>query len=475
MKHQVKNKLEQHLNTKKTSVAIVGGGPGGLFTALRLQQMAPDFDVTLFEASARPGGKIISARFAGTGVSYEAGAAELYDYSHLGPDPLKELILDLGLSIASMEGPAVVFESRVLQCEADLRAHFGADGYRQLQAFTRAARKACTPAEYYESDWSVDATDRNSTLTFSAYLSTVTHPAVRRYIETVVHSDLAVENEHTSALYGLQNWLMNEVDYLRLYYVCGGIEQLITRLTAQLQTVLRLQTKVQRIGCSADGGYLLTSLHGGQLHTARYDAVVTAVPVNQLTQIVWDDPVLAGAIRAHRNHYDHPAHYLRITLVFKQPFWRAHLPGHFFMLDAFGGCCVYDESARDPQCTHGVLGWLLAGDAALVHANLDDAELVTLALASLPDCARAPADAVLESAVHRWAGGVNGWPMGNPIQPPLQRHRPAGDAHPGFMLVGDYLFDSTLNGVLDSAELVAETLSDWKLESTTNATAGSVL
>jgi hypothetical protein len=56
----------------------------------------------------------------------------------------------------------------------------------------------------------------------------------------------------------------------------------------------------------------------------------------------------------------------------------------------------------------------------------------------------------------------------------MQRHLPAGDAHPGFMLVGDYLFDSTLNGVLDSAELVAETLSDWLLESGTNATAGNL-
>ena len=462
------------MNPKKTSIAIVGGGPGGLFTALRLQQMAPDLDVTVFEASTRPGGKIISARSAGTGARYEAGAAELYDYSHLGPDPLKQLILDLGLRIAPMEGPAVVFEGRVLQCEADLRAQFGADGYRQLQAFARAARKSCTPAEYYESDWSADATDRNSTLTFSAHLDTVTDPAVRRYIETVVHSDLAVEPERTSALYGLQNWLMNETDYLRLYYVCGGIEQLITRLVAQLQAVLRLQTKVQHIGCSADGGYLLTTLQAGQLQTARYDAVVTAVPVNQLTQIVWDDPVLAGAIRTHRNHYDHPAHYLRITLVFKQPFWRAQLPGHFFMLDAFGGCCVYDESARDPQCTHGVLGWLLGGDAALVNANLDDAELVHLALASLPDSVRPPADAVLESVVHRWVGAVNGWPMGDPIRPPMPRHLPAGDAHPGFMLVGDYLFDSTLNGVLDSAELVAETLSDWLLESSTNATAGNL-
>jgi hypothetical protein len=62
--------------------------------------------------------------------------------------------------------------------------------------------------------------------------------------------------------------------------------------------------------------------------------------------------------------------------------------------------------------------------------------------------------------------------MGNPIRSPQQRHLPAGDAHPGFMLVGDYLFDSTLNGVLDSAELVAETLRDRLTESPTLAQTG---
>jgi hypothetical protein len=35
-----------------------------------------------------------------------------------------------------------------------------------------------------------------------------------------------------------------------------------------------------------------------------------------------------------------------------------------------------------------------------------------------------------------------------------QRHRPSA-AHPNLFVVGDYLFDSTLNGVLDSAQHVA--------------------
>ena len=45
-------------------------------------------------------------------VAYEAGAAELYDYSQLGPDPLRELVAELGLTTAPMWGQTVVLDDR---------------------------------------------------------------------------------------------------------------------------------------------------------------------------------------------------------------------------------------------------------------------------------------------------------------------------------------------------------------------------
>src|SRR5262249_58891522 len=39
---------------------------------------------------------------------------------------------------------------------------------------------------------------------------------------------------------------------------------------------------------------------------------------------------------------------------------------------------------------------------------------------------------------------------------PRQRHLPDPDQHPGLFLVGDYLFDSTINGVYDSADFVTD-------------------
>ena len=168
-------------------------------------------------------------------------------------------------------------------------------------------------------------------------------------------------------------------------------------------------------------------------------------------------------MRRHHAHYDYPAHYLRETILFQKPFWRDRLPDGYFMLDAFGGCCVYDESARGDSHGFGVLGWLIGGEAALNLNNLDDATLAAQMLDSLPEFLQHGREQMLESRVHRWIGSVNGLPGGRPMRDPDVRHQPEPTEHPGIFVTGDYLFDSTLNGVLDSAELVA----DWITEEIT--------
>ena len=65
-------------------VAIIGGGPGGLFTAWHLaDRLGAACKVTIYEATDRLGGKILTGKFPGVG-SYEIGAAEIYNYSDLG-------------------------------------------------------------------------------------------------------------------------------------------------------------------------------------------------------------------------------------------------------------------------------------------------------------------------------------------------------------------------------------------------------
>jgi monoamine oxidase len=442
-------------------VAIVGGGPGGLMTAYLLERRTPSpCAITLFEASHRLGGKIVTRQFSKAPVLYEAGAAELYDYSQLGPDPLREMIAEFGLTTRPMSGETVVLGGRILKTESDTRRAYGEETFQALKQFRRKARSLISPAEYYESDWQEDNRDPLSTQRFDALLAEVGDATARRYIETAIHSDVATEPEQTNSTYGLQNYLMNEPDYMRLYTIDGGIERLPQELARRITARVLLNQPVIRVEQTAGKHYRVTSRRGDCEVSDEFDFVVVALPNNWIPAIEWGGTLLDGAMRKHHDHYNHPAHYLRVSVLFQRPFWREQIAESYFMLDAFGGCCVYDESARNGGGGYGVLGWLLGGEAALTQANFDDATLIQRVLDSLPASLRHGRDLFLEGQVHRWLGCVNGLPGGNPQHDLDTRHQPEPAQHEGLFVVGDYIYDSTLNGVLDSADYVT----DWIVE-----------
>jgi monoamine oxidase len=444
------------MNPKR--IAIIGGGPGGLITAYLLEQRLPiPADITLYEASPRLGGKIVTRRFSSADARYEAGAAELYDYSDLGPDPLRELIDHLGLPTSPLTGETVVLGEHLLKTDLDIRTIFGDKTLLALQRFHRKACSLISPAEYYESDWKEDNKDPLSAQSFRALLEKeIPDATARRYIEISLHSDVATEPEHTNAMYGLQNYLMNYPEYMRLYTIGGGIERLPQELARRISARVRLNERVVTVEKTADNNYRIQSKHSGADRNEEFDFVVVALPNNWIPAIEWAGEALATAMRKHHAHYDYPAHYLRVSILFKEPFWREQVAESYFMLDAFGGCCVYDESSRNETGSHGVLGWLLSGEAAVTMSNFDDSTLIEKVLHSLPASLRHGCELFLEGRVHRWLGSVNGLPGGFPAREPDSRHVPEPNQHPWLFVVGDYLFDSTLNGVMDSADVVAE-------------------
>jgi hypothetical protein len=103
-----------------------------------------------------------------------------------------------------------------------------------------------------------------------------------------------------------------------------------------------------------------------------------------------------------------------------------------------------------------VLGFLLAGHDALARMDASEADLGQLVLGALPcDLASTGRRLLMETRVHRWRGGVSAQPGGLPVRDPVATHQVDAERLPGLLIVGDYLFDSTLNGVHRSAELVA--------------------
>jgi len=431
-------------------------------TAFLLEKRSPSpCDITIFETQARLGGKVISRQFKSAPVLLEAGVAELYDYSHLGHDPLRELIAELGFSVRPMGGTAVVFGDRIVNSEADVAREFGDAADRALKHFKRMARDAISPAEYYESDWKADNQNPLSRQKFRELLAQVKDENARRYIQVLVHSDLATEPHLTNGLYGLQNYLMNELDYMRLYTIEGGLESLPRALAGRLKATVLLNHRVVRVEKTPEDLYRVFSRERGEIRTDDFDYLVVALHNNWIPAIAWAGPVLAEAMHRHHVFYDYPAHYLRVSILFEKPFWREQIAGSYFMLDAFEGCCVYDQSPRNSAGSHGVLSWLVPGEAALSMSNYDDATLIEAVLESLPRSLRHGRQHFIEGCVFRWVGTVTGLPGGFPARDPDLRHQPEPEHHEKLFVVGDYLFDATLNGILDSADLIAELILEY--------------
>lgn len=454
-------------------IAVVGGGPGGLFTARLLEEKHKDFcQITVFEASERTGGKIVTRRFDTAPVIYEAGVAELYNYADVGPDPLHRLVTGLGLETVPMDGQTVVLDERILRGRRDIRRICGSTTLAAITEFRQRCAEALPLDAWYESNCHDDNVHPWAGRSCEDILDEIPDPRARRYLKVAARSDLATEPHLTNGLNGLKNFLMDVPGYIRLYSVVGGIERVMVRLREQLRhTRIELNCPVWRIAKNAGNTYRVTfRRNNGPSASAEtacedFDVVFVALPHNWLGSIEWESEPLRRAMTRHVAYYDHPAHYLRVSILFRRPFWRDRISGSWFMLDAFGGCCVYDEGTRHDTGPFGVLSWLIPGSDALSLCGLDDQKLARLAMAALPQpLDAAAASHFIEAKVHRWPASVSAQPGGLPVRDTRSAHLPEPLDHPGLFMVGDYLFDSTLNGALDSADFATDLFSSWLLK-----------
>ncbi len=176
----------------------------------------------------------------------------MYDYSQIGEDPLRELIDKLGLTVKPMNGNAVVIDDQVLRDPEDVGRIFGESARQALLKFDQRAKQWMSPQEYYEADWREANNDPMADRSFYDELAQVPDQAAQRYLRTLVHSDLATEPHRTSASYGLQNYLMNDASYMRLYTIEGGIDRLPQELAKQVEARMLLREPVVRVERTQD-------------------------------------------------------------------------------------------------------------------------------------------------------------------------------------------------------------------------------
>jgi SAM-dependent methyltransferase len=272
----------------------------------------------------------------------------------------------------------------------------------------------------------------------------------------MARSDIATESHNTNGLNALKNYVMDVDGYIGLYSIQNGNEQLIDCLQSEVDADIQLNHRVLKVGKGTDGRYRLNMMNGKGPETRDFDLVLVCLPHSWLATLGWEGEELRKSMVKHVAYFDRPAHYLRVSLLFDEPFWGEKIPGAWFMSEAFGGCCVYNEGARHDVGKHGVLNFLIAGSDALAFANLSDQELITAALKSLPPSLGDARDHFMEGKIHRWLSSVNALPGGLPARDVMTNHRPEPKQHPGLVVVGDYLFDSTLNGLLDSSDAATD-------------------
>jgi monoamine oxidase len=445
------------------SICVIGGGPGGLFTTYILNQKLPSARVTILEASSRTGGKIFTDHFS-DGTPFESGVAELYEYKGPGEkDPLRALIEDdLGLTTVNMSGGGVVLCDEPIRDMDDLEAQHGTEVRKQVEAFHRKMAKLM-PLERYAKRWQPDNDHPWARETFLHHArALLTEPKALAYVATAVHSDLATEMHTCNGLNGIKNVLLDNDEYIQLYHVRGGIGKVAESLAEKIDADIQTDTRVLSVEKSDNDRYRVHHHHNGQRQDKEYDCVIFALPNHWLSQVRFPDAKLKSAIDAMLQHYDLPAHYLRVSLNFSHNWWeKFRFPGDFWMMEIHDGCCVYDESARWRSTRGHVLSFLLAGQAALncCTSNQSDREIVNFVLDSLPlDWQDDAHETLQEAQVDRHVGSVNAQPGGWPAEELRGEHHPEPKDNPGIFLVCDAFFDSTLNAALMSASLAVELL-----------------
>jgi monoamine oxidase/SAM-dependent methyltransferase len=439
-------------------LAIVGGGPGGLMAAWHLKKkLGEQCRITIFEASDRLGGKILTSRFDSAPAMYEAGVAEIYDYSMTAPDPLREMIQHFGLQTIPIDAEQVQLDGELLNDVAGMRRKYGSKTADAIEAFRKLCAQMVSPIEYYEGVGAHDNEHPWAHMTAEQLLDReVDDPLAKRFFKVMARSDIATETHNTSGLNALKNFVMDVDGYISLYSIQNGNEQLIECLHSEVDADVQLNHRVLKVGKTSTGRYQLKMMNGKGPETRDFDLVLMCLPHSWLATIGWDGEALRKSMVKHVAYFDRPAHYLRVSILFDEPFWGDRIPGAWFMSEAFGGCCIYNEGARHDVGRHGVLNWLIAGSDALAFANLSDRELIDAALKTLPASLGDARAHFVEGKIHRWLSSVNALPGGMPARDVMTNHRPEPKQHPGLVLVGDYLFDSTLNGLLDSSDAATD-------------------
>ncbi len=291
-------------------VAIVGAGFAGLAAAFELK--AAGYDVIVFEARNRVGGRVVSFRDFVAGKHVEGGG-ELIGSNHptwvAYADRFKLSFLDV-TEEEDFDFPIVLEGKRLSSEEAEKLWEEMDSAVNQMNG---DAAKVVDPYQPWTSP-NAEALDRRTLASWIAAMNA--SPTCKKALDAMMSADNGVRSEWQSYLGNLamvkgggveKFWTDSEV-----YRCAGGNQSLATRLLEAIGPEnVRLQTIVRRIDHGSNGVRL--TLASGE--TVGADEVILAVPPTVWTGIGVEPP-LPGSLAPQMGSN------VKYLMALKGPFWR---------------------------------------------------------------------------------------------------------------------------------------------------------
>ena len=272
-------------------VAVVGGGTAGLHTAWMLQRMGVDF--TLFEATEIAGGHAFTQTYVDADgdtlpvdMGFIFGAPSAYE-------ELKALMAFYG----------VEREAATL----DLSVRVGSTAWTTGGPLPDEVQRFRALAEAHWDDESLDLVPFGRWLDDNDFDQVFRHEYLTPFLIILFATERGLYQVSTRFMLAMtagdRRWLSFETGG-DVWTVQGGSRTYYDKLTADLQSHLRLATPVTRIE-RIHGRIRLTAIGPGGPLQEVYDAAVLAVPADVARQLLHDRSWLEDLILAQVRYSDH--------------------------------------------------------------------------------------------------------------------------------------------------------------------------
>lgn len=276
--------------TRPQKIIVVGAGMAGLAVALELSALG--HDVTILEARARPGGRVLTLRepFA-DGLYAEAGAMQVFDTHHrvqryiqqlgleldaIRPPPLASVTYVRGQRIAPKPGERVAwpFELRDGEKQLDSRGLWEKYVVPELGAVTEAEASGTL----------LSALGQYDRITFSEFLRQKGASAAAVAILNVgLPSGLGDGGDHVSAL-DLLREAAHRQERKQSFTIRGGTDRLPRALAARVADRIHYGTPVIRIEQNASS-VRAVALQGKTARPFAADRLVCTIPFSVLRRV----------------------------------------------------------------------------------------------------------------------------------------------------------------------------------------------